>query len=300
MSRIDNDQYVRLYFHFDLKCLIPPNPAPTVQASNRWETSQIAKLEADLQNIMASLGLDLARGEHRCEDAQLRLYVVPFVVTTLHKIRPTQITPVDRACGTFRIRQRSLTKITKEIEVKVRDAITQRAYIVENFQYLYSTCRDFEYEVNLHGHLELEHKISDKEIADAGGSIRDAISYFNSQVVDCCEASDIEVWPLFSEQRRPPGDVFKYELTATRLYLFQENEVSGDFAQMRKYMPYDEVLGLMIDCDDQKLIDRISCTRDEAEYGHLMDLPIDTSIRKLTLEFMDYDGDLYSYSDAIK
>lgn len=299
MSRVDSNQYVRFYFQLDLKCLIPPNPVGSGKTDEQWERGQIGRLESDLQALMEEKGFDLAYEAHRCDDVTHRLFCVQFIVAALHEVRLAQTAILKKDCGTFRIRERSLGKILRDIESRVHEILGQRAYIVAKFDYLYSTCRDFVFEIYLHGYLEVEYSLSTKDIADSGGSIRDAIDYFNSQVIDCCEAANITAWPLSCLLRRPADNVFKYELTAEVRYRFPENAVLGNLAMMRKDMTLLEAIDVMIDCNDQEMVDYITGTREEAECDQLANLPNNAILRKFTLDFIDYDGDLYDYDDRI-
>lgn len=297
MSR-NHNKYVRFYFRLDLKCLIPPNPASSGKTSKQWEREQIESLESDLQDLMQKSGFDLAYEAHCCEDVAHRLFSVLFIVAVLCEIQPSQIASIEKSCGTFRIRERSLCKILRGIESKALEILSRRPYLVAKFDYLDSTCRDFTFEIYLGGNLEVEYSLSKKDIDDAGG-IREAIDYFNSQVIDCCEAANITAQPKGSPLRRPTNNVFKYELTAEEHYCFPENAVLGNLALLRKNITLQKAMEAMIDCDNQTMIDYIAGTRQYFECNQLLDLPNKAILRKLTLDFVDYDGDIFDINDMM-
>jgi hypothetical protein len=299
MSKINSNQYVRFYFQLDLKCLIPPNPVVSGKTDKQWERDRIEVLESDLQVLMEGKGVDLAYKDHRCDDVTHRLFCVHFIVAALREVQPAQMAGIEKRYGTFRIRKRSLSKILRDIETQIMEILGRRACIVAKFEYLYSTRRNFVFEIYMEGDLEVEYSLSNKDIADAGGSVRDAIEYFNSQVVDCCEAANINAWPSSSSLRRPADNIFKYELMATEHYCFPENAVLGNMAMMFKDMPLLDAVALGIDCNDQEMIDYIAGTREYAECNQLIDLPNKAILRKFTLDFTDYDGDLYDYDDEM-
>jgi hypothetical protein len=68
---------------------------------------------------------------------------------------------------------------------------------------------------------------------------------------------------------------------------------------LEKDMLHDEAAGLGIDCDDQSLTVSISSVRDQLESRCLDSLAPDTAVIEFMLDFVDYDEELYGYSDEL-
>jgi hypothetical protein len=182
------------------------------------------------------------------------------------------------------------------LERKIKELL-KRDYVVNAIAYEYAASRSFCFEVYLGGILRLEHVISSQEIANAGGSVREAIECFNNQVVDHLKEQNCDAEPT-TAMRRPRDNIYEFGLSSTIWFGFDENDVFGNLVSMEKDMPRNEVATLGIDCKEEALSRAISGVRDQVE-SCLDFLPSDSAVMGFTLDFVDYDEELYEYCDDL-
>ncbi|WP_322050172.1 hypothetical protein [Paraburkholderia bannensis] len=292
----ESDQTVRFYFSVSVLCLIPPNPhgARDSVLDAKWEKNRLERVEADLKARLSMVGFDAAYREHMLVDEARRLYVARFAVSAPCSFSAAQVFTARKGYSGFRGKKTPLLKAKAIQETKIRDAL-KRDYVVNAISYEYAASWSFVYEVYMGGIVELKHDISPSEISAAGGSVRDAIEYFNSEVADALEPRGFIVTPK-TTARRPKNNVYKFDLYLERCFVFSEEDVSGDLVLLDKGMPLSEAGSLGIDCDDDALRDRVSSARIELE---CCDFPQGSDVIQITLDFVDYDEELYDYSNDL-
>ena len=181
------------------------------------------------------------------------------------------------------------------LERKIADSL-KMDYVVNAIAYEYAASRDFVYEVYLGGYLKIEHVISPSDVSDSEGSVRTAIEYFNSEVVDLLQTNGWDAYPK-TTSRRPKDGVYEFELSQTTHLGVPENMVFGNMAQMEKDMPQSEASILGIDCDDDSLAGAASDAEDSLRY--FIEWESEYSVTELTVQFVDYDEELYDYYNEL-
>jgi hypothetical protein len=314
---------VRFYFGVFVSYLIPPNPHTKRGglSKDKWEDGYLEKLRDDVSARLSKEGFDAAYRKHAPIDNALRLYAVDFVVSALHLFPAVQIFSPRRGFGGFRVKARPFSKAKTTLERKIAGALKME-YVINTIAYEYAASRTFVYEEYLGGVLRIEHIISQREIKDAGGTIRGAIEQFNNEVSDFLESHySWEVWPklctarrrptlkaasLKIPTRRPTGNVYEFEVLSTRHYGYSEEEVCGDLALLKKDTP--ALLGKDVHTHFEELdkfdIDTIDAdhtsksTECEAELRGIIENSPYTLV-DLTVSWEDYDDHVYDIQEEL-
>ena len=292
-----SDQYVRFYFGVSISYLIPPNPYGKRDhvADENWADRCLERLRADIEAKISKEGFEVAYRKHATINGALRLYAADFVVSALHPFPAAQLFTPRKGFSGFRVRTKPFSKVKTIFERKIADSL-KMDYVVNAIAYEYAASRDFVFEVYLGGTLKIEHVISPSDVSDSEGSVRTAIEYFNSEVADFLETYGWDAYPK-TTSRRPKDGVYEFELSQTMHLMFPENEVFGNMILMEKDMPQSEASILGIDCRDDSLAEAVSAAEDYLRY--LIELESEYSVTELTVEFVDYDEELYDYSNEL-
>ena len=205
-----------------------------------------------------------------------------FLVVALREVPQSSICVSKNKCSGLKIKKSFLLKVRNIMAKEIEEWVPKK-FKVAAISCCYATSRRFTFEVYLAGSIELKHKLKTSDVIAAGGSVRDAIGYFNDQVVDAFNCrSDVFIAPL-TVHKRNSANIFKYDINMTVLYDFSEDEVVGDFALITKNMPLSKAALLGIDCKDIKLQERILSTKNELEFSCLDDFPEKTTVEHFLL-----------------
>jgi predicted nucleic acid-binding Zn finger protein len=289
------DKHVRFYFGVSVSCLIPPNPHGKRDgvSDDDWREDNLRQVSNDLDTKLSEVGFEVAYRKHKPIDGALRLYAADFVVSALHMFPAAQLIAFGR------VRKGHFSKAKSILESKIANLL-KSDYVVNAITYEYAACRTFFFEVYLGGFLELKHVISPNEINAAGGSVREAIEYFNSEVVNLLKECGYDADPQ-TTRSRPKDSIYKFELSGTKIVDFPENGVFGLLAYMEKDMPRDDAENLYMDCDDQILKISIEVERDRLAgiifNCFLESLPGVVAVIHFSLDFVDCEENICDYYD---
>jgi len=255
-----SDRHVRFYFGVSISCLIPPNPHGKRDdvPDDVWEDRYLEPLRGDLEARLSKDGFQVIYRKHVPIDGALGLYAADFVVSALHAFPATQVYIPKQGQGRsaeFSVRKKSFSKAKTTLERKIADSL-KRDYVV-NVTCEYAASRLFVFEVHLAGDIELEYVMSSSKIKDAGGSVRDAIEYFNDEVVDALKTHGCDAYPK-TTRSRPKDHIYKFDVVMAPKWDFPEDQVYGDLALIEKDMPQSEFEILGIDCAMDFISDLIS------------------------------------------
>ena len=281
----DPVRYVRFYFIVSIACLIPKDPDGRRSASSKkgWEQEFLGSMASEIEGKLSQDSFDAGYLDHSSLDPASRLYEAAFAVSKVVAF------PLD---ANSRKREASTRNV---IQKSIHDTLKWH-YVVQSVAFDYSACRDFVWEVYLEGTLRLEHAITREEISDAGGRIRETIENFNNRVFDTLQPT-VDAYPK-QTNRRPESGIFEYNLAAAIYPGFSENEVSGALTLIRKDSTADDMARLGIDfvCNpvDDPVERHIEYTREQVEITCLEE---GLDVVDVSLEFIDYDGDVYDVHD---
>jgi hypothetical protein len=294
MSR-NADKHVRFYFGVSVSYLIPQNPHVKRDnvSDDKWEDDYLDGLRVDVEDKLPKEGFDVAYRKHTPIDGALRLYDVDFVVSALHPFPAVQLFTSREGIAGFSVKTEPFSKAKAILERKIADAL-KLDYVINAIAYEYAASRTFVYEEYLEGDLRIEHIISQSEINDAEGRVREAIEQFNDEVADLLQPCGWDVRPK-TTTRRPRDNVYEFELSATKHNSYSEEEVCGSLVLLEKGMSASEAANLGIDTIDPTG----TFASNEAELRDILDYDSSYTVIELTVCWVDYDEDVYEIWDEL-
>ena len=172
-------------------------------------------------------------------------------------------------------------------------------YNISDLSLTFVTSRNFLFEMYFDGQIVVERKFTADEIRDAG-SVSSALDHFSNDVVfsfeDSCWGAPFAI-DHNNTKRRRPDNRYVFDVSATRVYEFGENEVHGDLTRFDCDTDAEDFMD--IDNKEDALESRISALRwklDQITLG--MFLPAGNVVSS-NMNFVDQDETVYDCDEQL-
>ena len=290
----ENKKPVRFYFCVDIACLIPPHPGKKRVSvhTQEWAKQCLNEVEKIIRNELSVEVFSVAYRKHELINAATQIYDAEFIISALHYFSPNEIFSPRENYGGFRVRARPLLKTIKVLQSKIADKLS-KFYHLKNITYQYHASRFFGWEIYFGGFLTIKHFISDAEVRDVGGSVAGAIDQFESQVNDVLE--EVGWTGSCKTRKRRKDGAFQFEVAATRIFSFAEDQIVGDVANLTSDMSSEEATELGIDFRDEN----IAIFTDSEKFVLQEMVEQYFNVVELDVGFVDYDEEIYDISEEI-
>jgi hypothetical protein len=228
---------------------------------------------------------------HTAVDGKLRLFTVDIIVSAQHPFTSAQVFAPKKNYGGFSVKTKSFAKAKTALERKIADTLKSE-YVINSIKYEYAACWCFVYETYFGGFLRIKHVLSKEEIDEAGGKVREAIEVFNAEVEDLLAPYG---WDVSAETttRRPKNDIFSFEITSTKHYVYPETRVSGPFAKLKKNLADSETASLGFELIEWPADDS------EEQLRYIIESESSFEVIDISVSCIDFDEDGYDMDDEL-
>ncbi|MFP3637446.1 hypothetical protein [Paraburkholderia sp. SIMBA_054] len=287
---------VRFFFDLSISFLIPRNPHNRRDGISdaSWEQSCIDEAASTLAEKLNPRGFDVAYRAHHLVDTEHRLHVVHFAVSAARDFDIRRASAPRKGRPLYALRPGEVATTKSRLGAELRDALKGR-WVINAITYRYLAAWHFVYEVKMEGVLALRRALGPTDIADAGGSVRDALETFNREVADSLEPLGITAFP-HATAKRPKDDIFKFDVYSVQYIAVSEDDVSGDLSLMDGKMSAAEVPYLELKSPNDSFSGEVgdALTRLECH-----DYPANADLVSVTLELSDVDEDVVDHVDFL-
>ncbi len=280
---------VRFFFDLSISYLIPRNPHNRRDGITdaSWEQGWTDEATSGLAEVLKSRGFEIAYRTHQLVDKEHRLYAVHFAVSAARVFDVQRASVRRKGRAQYAPRPSELARKKSQLEADLRGALQDR-WVANAITYNYAAAWHFTFEVKIEGVVALRRVFAQDDIADAGGSVRDAIESFNSDVADSLEPLGFSAFPR-STARRPKDDIYRFDVLSVQYLCVPEDNVCGDLSLMTRNMSAKEFPYLEIKNAQDSFSGHVEDALTMLEYH---DYPESADVVSATLELGEVDEEI--------